>query len=101
MRSQVRQLLTVLALTGALLTPGPSVVLAEDDGRRIDINSASVAELATLPGIGEAKAKAIVEYRAADPFKTVEDLKKVKGIGEKTLEALRPDLTVGAGIGKK
>jgi competence protein ComEA len=101
MRSQVRQLLAVLALTSALLTVGPPAARAAEDSRRIDINSASVAELATLPGIGEAKAKAIVEYRAADPFKTVDDLKKVKGIGDKTLDALRPDLTVGAEIGKK
>ena len=101
MRSKVRQLLSVLALTGVLLTLGASVGSATEDDRRIDINSASVAELVTLPGIGEAKAKAIVEYRAADPFKTVDDLKKVKGIGEKTLDALRPDITVSAGAGKK
>jgi competence protein ComEA len=101
MRSTVRQLLSVLVLASALLLLGPSVGSAAEDGHRIDINSASVSELATLPGIGEAKAKAIVEYRAADPFKTVDDLKKVKGIGEKTLDALRPDIMVGAGAGTK
>lgn len=88
-------MLTVLAVAALLAAAGPPLVHAVDGGP-VNINSASVAELATLPGIGEVKAKAIVEYRAAAPFKTVDDLKQVKGIGEKTLEVLRPRITVGA-----
>lgn len=85
----------ILAAAIALLagTTGVLPASAEVD-HRVDINTASVAELATLPGIGESKAKAIVEYRAADPFHSVEDLKKVKGIGDKTFETLRPNLMV-------
>ena len=96
MRSRVRHMLSVLAVAAVLAAVGPQLGQAADGDGLVDVNSASVAELATLPGIGESKAKAIVEYRAAAPFKTVDDLKKVKGIGEKTLEVLRPRVTVGA-----
>ncbi len=64
----------------------------------IDINSASEAELDKLPGIGPAKAKAIVEDRQKNgPFKSVDDLKRVKGIGDKTFDKLKSEITVGGG----
>jgi competence protein ComEA len=90
----------VLIATTAMLLIGGAAVAAEPD-HRIDINTASAAELATLPGIGDSKAKAIVDYRAADPFHTIEDLKKVKGIGDKTFEALKPNLMVSDAGTKK
>jgi competence protein ComEA len=96
MRFKVCRVVTALVAGVVLTTAQPLLGHATDADHRIDINGASVAELATLPGIGQAKAKAIVEYRAADPFKTIEDLQKVKGIGEKTLGVLRPRITVGA-----
>ena len=89
---------------GARPRPGSSAVPPGSwgtDAPRIDINTASVAELASLPGIGESKAKAIVEHRTVDPFESVDDLKKVKGIGDKMLESLRPSLTVGTPPAKK
>jgi comEA protein len=95
MQARVRRLLTVVAMAAAIAVAGPGHG-AEGD-QRIDINAASASELATLPGIGEAKAKAIIEHRTVEPFRTVDDLKKVKGIGDKTFESLRPQLTVGAG----
>lgn len=64
----------------------------------IDINMADAATLQTLPGIGETKAAAIVAHREANgPFTTVEDLKNVKGIGDKTFEALKEKIMAGAG----
>ena len=61
----------------------------------INVNSASQAELELLPGIGPAKAKLILEYRSKrGPFKRIEDLDAVKGIGPKTLERLRPLVTI-------
>ena len=61
----------------------------------VNINTATKDELVALPGIGPAKAQAIVDYRKAHgPFKTVEDLKDVKGIGAKRFEKLKPDLAV-------
>ncbi|PCM45013.1 ComEA family DNA-binding protein [Marinobacter sp. ANT_B65] len=53
----------------------------------ININSADAVTLTSLDGIGHNKAEAIVAYREANgPFKTPEDLAKVKGIGERTVE---------------
>jgi competence protein ComEA len=61
----------------------------------VNINTASQAELEGLKGIGPSKAKAIVDYRTkSGNFKTIEDLKNVKGIGDKTFEKLKGDLTV-------
>ena len=59
---------------------------------RVDINNATVWELAAkLPGIGEKKAQAIVEYREmSGGFRSVDELIEVEGIGEKTVEKIRP-----------
>ena len=62
---------------------------------RVNLNTASAAELATLPGIGPAKAQAIVEQRAKAPFGTPDDLRKVKGIGDKLYDSIRERITVG------
>ncbi len=57
---------------------------------------ATEAELVTVPGIGKALAQRIVEFREKNgPFAKIDDLIKVRGIGEKSLQRLRPYLTVG------
>ena len=64
----------------------------------IDINTATQAELDRLPGIGAVKAKAIVEERAKNgPFKSIDDVKRVKGIGGKTFDELKGQISVGGG----
>ena len=61
----------------------------------INLNTATKEELVALPGIGPAKAQAILDYRSAHgPFKSVEELKDVKGIGAKRFEKLKSELTV-------
>ena len=61
----------------------------------VNINTAGLEELKTLPYIGPAKAQAIIDYRNANgPFKQVEDLKKVKGIGDGILNKVRGEATV-------
>ena len=74
--------------TGMGAVPGKAALL--------NINTADEAQLTSLKGIGPTKAKAITQYRQEHgPFKTVDDLKHVSGIGDKTLAALRPFITVG------
>lgn len=64
--------------------------------QRIDINTASAAELETLPGIGPKLAEEIVAYRKTHGrFKARKDLMQVKGIGEKTYEKLEDFIRVG------
>lgn len=58
---------------------------------RIDLNTATVEELLLLPGVGPARAREILAHR---PYRRVEDLLKVPGIGVKTLERLRPYVRV-------
>lgn len=63
---------------------------------RLNINTATAQELATLPGIGEKLAQRIVAYRESNgPFSSVEELCSVSGIGEKRLDAIREYITVG------
>ena len=62
---------------------------------RMNLNTATSAQLQQLPRIGEAMAQRILDYRRANGrFRSVEDLNNVRGIGDKTLEKLRPHLYV-------
>ena len=60
----------------------------------VNINSASVEELSTLPGIGQGTAEKIVKYRKAHKFKSTAELMEVKGIGEKKYEKIKTKLSV-------
>jgi competence protein ComEA len=63
----------------------------------VNLNSASVSQLQTLPGIGASTAQRIVEYRQKNgSFKKIEELMNVKGIGEKSFLKLKPLITVSA-----
>jgi competence protein ComEA len=65
------------------------------EGEILDLNTASLSDLTRLPGIGETRARDILTWRETyGPFQAVEDLLSVAGIGEKTLENLRPYVTV-------
>ena len=77
-------------ILGLIATFGMSWAVAA-----VNINTATVEELKTLPGIGAAKAQAIVDYRKENgQFKSVDDLKKVKGLGNAVLAKLKDEATV-------
>ena len=62
----------------------------------VNVNTATAAQLEALPGIGPSTAQRIVAYRDKNgPFKKLEDLMNVQGIGEKSFLKLRPRLTIG------
>lgn len=73
--------------------PGQDAGFSASDlpAQPIDLNTATLAELEALPGVGPKTAQTIIEGR---PYGAIEDLLRVKGIGEATLEKLRPYVTV-------
>ena len=100
----VRSLLPfVLLLT--FVTSHPAAVLGQNapadrpagtTGPTVNLNTATSAELQALPGIGVARANRILEYRQKNgPFKRIEEIMNVQGIGEKVFLRLKPQLTVG------
>lgn len=65
-------------------------------GDKININTADLTELDKIPGIGPARANDIVNYRNSHGgFKTIEEIKNIKGIGDKTFESMKDLITVG------
>ena len=73
--------------------------IAPVDISKVDLNTASVERLTELPGIGEALARRIVEYRQqAGPFQSIEDVMNVKGIGEKKFSKFQDQITVGKDV---
>ena len=89
----------VFAVAALVLLPatarGAASQAPAPDGK-VNINTAGVDELVALPGIGKAYAERIVDYREKNgPFKRVEDILNVRGIGEKTYERIKDRLTLG------
>ncbi|MCU9613944.1 helix-hairpin-helix domain-containing protein [Caldibacillus lycopersici] len=73
----------------------PPVEGSQENGSIININEADVTMLQNLPGIGPGKAEAIIKYREENgPFQEVTDLMNVSGIGEKTFEKLKENISV-------
>jgi competence protein ComEA len=95
-----------LAVLGVLLSAQPHAQAAQspkagDTGGKsiavVNLNTASSAELQTLPGVGAKTAERIIEYRQKKgPFKKIEELMNVQGIGEKSFLKLRAQVTVAA-----
>jgi competence protein ComEA len=80
-------------------TPGQAGgTAAGQAGVPLDLNTATAEQLDTLPGIGEVTANQIVAYRTAHPFRSVDDLRQVPGIGDRRFELLK-DLVTVAGAG--
>jgi competence protein ComEA len=93
-----------LATLAALVLISPPLLAAPQSAPRpdaakpsliVNINTAGATELQQLPGVGERTAARIVEYRQKNgPFKKIEELMNVQGIGEKSFLKLRTQLTV-------
>jgi competence protein ComEA len=83
-------------VAGAAQTPsGNGTAVKGEVVATVNINTASVKELDALPGIGARTAALIVEYRQKNgPFKKIEELMNVRGVGEKSFLKLKPQLTV-------
>lgn len=77
------------------INTNPLEVVQGNKNEKLNINKATLDQLATLYGIGEVKAKAIIEYREKNGgFKSIEDLDKVDGIGSKTVDKLRDKVDI-------
>jgi competence protein ComEA len=100
--------IVAVALVATLLLGGAASAWAGADGQAkasaarkgsvgpVNVNTASRTELTAVPGIGKTLAQRIVEFREKNgPFRRIEDLMRVKGIGEKSFEKMRSHLTVG------
>ena len=91
-------LLALGAVLGGKASRQPIAVTVSDDPGldiRLDLNSATPADLETLPGVGTSLAGRIDAYRQTHgPFRAVEELRQVPGFGEKLVAGLRPLVTV-------
>jgi competence protein ComEA len=117
----MRRIVFAIVILVAALVATPSIVFAKQAAKAapaaragsaakvrataanpVNLNSASVAQLQTLPGIGASTAQRIVDYRQKNgSFKKIEELMNVKGIGEKSFLKLKPLITVSADKGER
>ena len=93
--TSIKKTIAVLGLLATMALAGNAAATKQTPSSPVNINTASIEQLMEVPGIGEAKAKAIVEYRSGSPFKTTAELLNVKGIGEKLLAKITPYVTAG------
>jgi competence protein ComEA len=103
----IRPMLLLIALVALAAQPAAAFAQAKPvpraagakpaAGAVVNINTASASDLEGLPGIGAKTAARIVEYRQKNgPFKKVEELMNVRGVGEKNFLKLKPQITVTA-----
>lgn len=79
---------------GCLNTEIKEEITNKENNKLVNINTATIEELQTISGIGESKAKSIIEYRTNNGnFKNIEDIKNVEGIGDKLYETIKIYIT--------
>jgi comEA protein len=97
--------IAVFVLAFVLIKAGPAFGIwpfsggeesTREENAILNINTASQEAIAALPNVGEARAKAIIDYRQQNgPFKTVEGVKQVPGIEEQVFASIKDRITVG------
>jgi competence protein ComEA len=88
-------LVLVLVLLAILVPRRPTHAATKALQGAVNLNTAPPEVLGLLPGIGPAKAQSIVAYRKKHPFRTVDELVRIKGVGRRMVRGLRPHLAVG------
>ena len=102
MRRQLFPIVTLVALLAAPVVHASAQSVDKAPARTaavsvVNLNTASASEFEALPGVGAKMAARIIEYRQKNgPFKKIEDLMNVPGIGEKNFLKLKPQLTVAS-----
>src|SRR3989344_3090378 len=77
------------------LGPSPSATTTPEQSGKINTNTADKQELEKITGVGPVIAQRIIDYRNKNgPFQTIEDIKKVNGIGDKTFEKMKNEITI-------
>jgi competence ComEA-like helix-hairpin-helix protein len=86
----------LLALLAVSISAAPALSRAAGKAVQgvVNLNTAPPATLELLPGVGPAKVQSILEYRRKHPFRTTDELVRIKGIGHKMVKRLRPHLAV-------
>lgn len=86
--------LSGLSLAADIGNQSVLVVPQKQKQQKISINSATLEELDTLPGVGPSIAQRIIDYRTEKPFASIEELKEVKGIGDKVFAKLQEHIAL-------
>lgn len=98
----VAALVTISSPLSAQRATKPPVAATVVSTEVVNLNSATVAQIASLPGIGPKTADLVVQYRTKNgPFKKIEEIMNVRGVGEKSFLKIKDRLTVAAAAGQK